>query len=1744
MARRGSHIVPTTNPGSHSRKNSTNAAPRIKKRTSSIIPSDDLTTLPLLELPASIHRSDASSPPNGGARSTWITPRLNDELLKNNATDGVLGKTFGTLSLEKSLELLQKILTEGRSPPKDHQIRFTTPPVIASSPMPPPPRLGETERKASVQAISAPQRIEELYDTITILRQELDMERAQNRANDSGTTGLTAYSMDTGGDSYYSALGRNAELHIRAKKFESAANSMREDLEASKLDQKKTLDHVNSREEKLRNVIKKNKCLMAEYEVLKDQYVEEKVKSVEVYRTMTLDKKRHDAVREEHAELETKIDAMATAHAAEVKGLQTALETTQAERDRLVLCVAESRHRFRAWKDREAKSELATREQAKEGLQLEHAIRMEKFQNEIRLLREKVTQLEQSNQMLKREPHLSPLELTQRKHQLLNTITTQEADLIGMTTRIQELETMLAFAKSQQEQQGAMLRTAQEAMANMLHDREVQALEHLSWNATPPRTPSTAPMSPTSHLVSRGSVFPMKSPTSPASQLTPRAPSSAPSPRVQQSKRKGQYRKADSPQPLSPAPPQSITPTLPSTPPSSAPSEQNLTVSSWKQEVRGLTEQVEEYKAMIVSLSSEIDKLKTERKKVAVQKQTDLQHQAELDATKRQLAQAKINEQELSNALEKYRLHEVNKAAQLIQIKTRGAVARYKLKAKLKATRILQAQLRGFAARKRTNLCRLSAISVRDERRMQSAPTKVTEDQDVYVEYLSVPPCVKVEMWYNGQLLTKYIPNRSLPLYVTNGAKMLDKACDELQVALANLVEYDDTSHMLVLPLLPPEDLVAKAQDEAAEKIQARVKGFIVRRELSDERERRRIAAETIQSHAKGYFARKTYGRKAEAVVQIQAQAKGYIIRRRYRRQKEALEKIQATAKGSLERKAYEHKRASIAKIQAQSKGYIARRTYGAKKEAAVRIQATAKGRMRRQSYLDYQEKSKAAKSIQARTKGFLARKEITEKQNSAIKIQSHFKGHSIRRDRRRKAESATRIQSARRAYIEKQAFIVKRQAICKIQAGIKGFYDRQRICIMPRRQRLNELDETRADHRFRRNVESNLVEFRIHCLDNPPCVKIEALLHKHVYSTFVKYQDINNFVGFGMELYHENPETLAKTIEPLLSLVPSDGPYGYRVVIKKTWDMMDSVRKLSLTLDQENDLQEIARAHAMAAKVAAEIGLLSAQLREELYVPEVIGMAKFDVEPAEDIGTPVKAKSGIGEQPQPPTTSPSNVAVQLDGSPEPTSNASVAGSVLDVPPSTEYTEYFGDSISAVAVLLPLSSDPAIDSDKGAEQFDASGNQHNVPPNDDDSDEAKASSDSEAEEVAATTPVEIPMWLVNLDMEEEADFKTILCAVDEAIEHLSPHSSEANLRYSITHGYSMVESMNALPVIYGICSHDLFDETTKQAAATDQNLRKSVAESWANRILQDAMESFASQHPQQPRRQSTNLEELVLDMDNLNGSTTKQLLDDHHFVCEVVQQVVTEAVAKVAHRTPSGERSTFPILLPKVDAHEALQQTQPTDPDVQPGDLPDTNLCYCNLPFQLVMSLPPTSSSRAALPITHRLVGAENYDDWFLELTSIILPGEALDSMATQCTEVEAVWSMKGLIRAFRVLDSDVRRIRHHLDAAANIQPRTTPPPPLTLDTHKVVGAALTEWLSINRSTNEVLAKAIRADIESKLKAESAAVSRACALVQASLSDTVRRDIAAANLEKCAHCIISKLRGKYCSEEQKHATAI
>ncbi|RHY28417.1 hypothetical protein DYB32_001701, partial [Aphanomyces invadans] len=90
------------------------------------------------------------------------------------------------------------------------------------------------------------------------------------------------------------------------------------------------------------------------------------------------------------------------------------------------------------------------------------------------------------------------------------------------------------------------------------------------------------------------------------------------------------------------------------------------------------------------------------------------------------------------------------------------------------------------------------------------------------------------------------------------------------------------------------------------------------------------------------------------------------------------------------------------------------------------------------------------------------------------------------------------------------------------------------------------------------------------------------------------------------------------------------------------------------------------------------------------------------------------------------------------------------------------------------------------------------------------------------------------------------------------------------------------------------------------------------------------------------------------------------------------------------------------------------------------------SLCY--LPLQLVMSTttPNSVASRPILSVTNHLRGIDNFDEWHFELTTIVLQGEGLTAQATKCADVEVVWSMKGLRRALRVLDGDVKKLRAH----------------------------------------------------------------------------------------------------------------
>ncbi|RLO09851.1 hypothetical protein DYB28_001398 [Aphanomyces astaci] len=167
-------------------------------------------------------------------------------------------------------------------------------------------------------------------------------------------------------------------------------------------------------------------------------------------------------------------------------------------------------------------------------------------------------------------------------------------------------------------------------------------------------------------------------------------------------------------------------------------------------------------------------------------------------------------------------------------------------------------------------------------------------------------------------------------------------------------------------------------------------------------------------------------------------------------------------------------------------------------------------------------------------------------------------------------------------------------------------------------------------------------------------------------------------------------------------------------------------------------------------------------------------------------------------------------------------------------------------------------------------------------------------------------------------------------------------------------------------------------------------------------------------------------------------------------------------------------------------------------------------------------------------PVSQRLHGAGNFDEWFFELTSVTLAGEDLTEMATHCAQVETATSMK------------------ELPEAAALPTGAPPLPPLTLDAHPPLGPELTEWLADNRSTEEAIARSIRNHVDELIKLEKTVIARSCSLVYASLSPTVQRDAAAmaqrdaaAGIrDECAHCIISSLRRKFSSDEQKHATAI
>ncbi|ETV72292.1 hypothetical protein H257_12462 [Aphanomyces astaci] len=192
------------------------------------------------------------------------------------------------------------------------------------------------------------------------------------------------------------------------------------------------------------------------------------------------------------------------------------------------------------------------------------------------------------------------------------------------------------------------------------------------------------------------------------------------------------------------------------------------------------------------------------------------------------------------------------------------------------------------------------------------------------------------------------------------------------------------------------------------------------------------------------------------------------------------------------------------------------------------------------------------------------------------------------------------------------------------------------------------------------------------------------------------------------------------------------------------------------------------------------------------------------------------------------------------------------------------------------------------------------------------------------------------------------------------------------------------------------------------------------------------------------------------------------------------------------------------------------------------------------LHFASLVYLVISTASSAAAPShhlrLHHLRGLDNFDEWHFELTTIVLQGEGLTTQATQCAGVDAKWFIKELTRASRVLDADTRKLRRHIDDEV-LHPSSEPPlpPPVLDDVEPKLIDPMMEYLTEHRLVKFLEARAAKASLEELIKTEHADVERSIALVYASLSESVRRNAAAANLVPCAHCIIEWPRGKFCS---------
>lgn len=289
-------------------------------------------------------------------------------------------------------------------------------------------------------------------------------------------------------------LGKNAELRIRAKEMEKNAEKSSVQLDQAQKQMKMVERRISNREEKLRILLKEKLHWQKEVKDMRDQVVEEKRRQVELLRRLETGKRENAAqieqmdrdlrdVHDENQALRAQV-AEAKAHITlQARKMDEVVRQARDDKEKLVSCIAESRYKFKEWKEGEAAALRSSRDQAMNNMKTEYDLKIARHQEEKQKLREKVKDLEVSLRLMQKDRTLSPLELSLRKATILGSkenAGTAEAELIEAHSRIRELAALLEHSQEYQKRQDAIIKVSEATISRLVQEREVTALENLS----------------------------------------------------------------------------------------------------------------------------------------------------------------------------------------------------------------------------------------------------------------------------------------------------------------------------------------------------------------------------------------------------------------------------------------------------------------------------------------------------------------------------------------------------------------------------------------------------------------------------------------------------------------------------------------------------------------------------------------------------------------------------------------------------------------------------------------------------------------------------------------------------------------------------------------------------------------------------------------------------------------------------------------------------------------------------------------------------------------------------------------------------------------------------------------------------------------------------------------------------------------------------------------------------------------